>query len=344
MLILSSSSEDLLMCSRLLKNWNTVAVPTETVYGLAANALDEDAVKRIFLAKGRPADNPLIIHISDISMFPEYCFPTRSAFLLADNFWPGPLTMILPKKTVVPAAVTAGLSSVAVRMPSHPVAKRIISLCGFPLAAPSANISGKPSPTRFEHVVNDLSRNEFVAAAIDGGRCECGVESTVVSLIGDHPCLLRPGAVTVEMLRAVVPDLTVADAVLQKLPQNEKALSPGLKHKHYAPAAETVCLTGSAESSLRYIKARAEGKKTAVICFDGEEEIFSDYTVIPYGLPEKPETLAENVFAALRKADGIKDCERIFVRCAPPEGKGLAVYNRLLRASDFKVVNTEEYV
>ncbi len=344
MLILSTSSEDILLCSRLLENGNTVAIPTETVYGLAANALDAGAVKRIFLAKGRPADNPLIIHISDVSMFPDYCYPTKPAYLLAEYFWPGPLTLILPKKPVVPDIVTAGLSSVAVRMPSHPVANKIISVCGFPLAAPSANISGKPSPTRFEHVINDLSKNEFVAAAVDGGNCECGVESTVVSLIGEHPCLLRPGAVTVEMLRTAVPDLTVADAVLQKLPQNEKALSPGLKHKHYAPDAETVCLTGSAESALKYIKNRAKGKKTAVICFDGEENVFSDYTVIPYGTPERPETLAENVFAALRKADGIKDCKLIFVRCAPPEGKGLAVYNRLLRASDFRVVNTEEEV
>ena len=344
MLILSTSSEDLLTCSRLLKNGNTVAVPTETVYGLAANALDENAVKKIFLAKGRQADNPLIIHISDISAFSLYCFPTETAYALAEKFWPGPLTMILPKKEIVPSAVTAGLSSVAVRMPSHPVASRIISLCGFPLAAPSANISGKPSPTRFEHILNDLSSNPYVAAAVDGGNCECGVESTVVSLVGATPCLLRPGAITVSMLREVVPELTVADAVLQRLPENEKALSPGLKHKHYAPDAETVCIAGTAESAAKYVKNHRNGKNAVVICFDGEEQLFPECDVIPYGLPEKPETLAENVFAALRKADAVKGCQIIYVRCAPPEGEGLAVYNRLLRASNFNVVDTEEEI
>lgn len=341
MIILSDSSEDLLTCSRLLENGNIAAIPTETVYGLAANALDENAVKKIFLAKGRPADNPLIIHISSTEWFSEYCFPTDEAYMLAKEFWPGPLTMILKKKSVVPDIVTAGLSSVAVRMPSHPVANKIISLCGFPLAAPSANISGKPSPTRFEHIINDLSRNPYVSAAVDGGNCECGVESTVVSLVGEKPCLLRPGAVTVDMLKQVLPNITVADAVLHKLPKNEKVLSPGLAHRHYAPDAETICLTGSAGSVLDYINGNVGERKAAVLCFDGEEDVFSDFITIPYGSPNKPETLAENVFAALRKADGIKGCEVIYVHTAPPDGMALAVYNRLLRASDFRVINTE---
>ncbi len=344
MIILSDSSEDLLTCSRLLKKGDIAAIPTETVYGLAANALDEDAVKKIFLAKGRPADNPLIIHISRTEWFAEYCFPTDEAYMLAKMFWPGPLTMILPKKSVVPDIVTAGLSSVAVRMPSHPTARKIITLCGFPLAAPSANISGKPSPTRFEHIINDLSQNPYVSAAVDGGNCECGVESTVVSLVGEKPCLLRPGAITVDMLKQVLPDITVADAVLQRLQKNEKALSPGLAHRHYAPDAETVCLTGSTVSVLDYINSHFDDKKTAVLCFDGEEALFSNYITIPYGSPDRPETLAENVFAALRKADGIKDCEVIYVHTAPPDGMALAVYNRLLRASDFRVINTEENV
>ena len=339
--ILSTSTEDLEFSSRLLKNGEIVAIPTETVYGLAANALESEAVKKIFLAKGRPADNPLIVHISDISSFSEYCFPTAEAYALAEKFWPGPLTMILPKKDIVPDIVTAGLPSVAIRMPSHPIARKIIEFCGFPLAAPSANISGKPSPTRAEHVISDMTDNPHVSAIVDGGACECGVESTVVSLTGEHPCLLRPGAVTVEQLREILPDLTVANAVLQSLPENEKALSPGLKHKHYAPDAETVCLCGSVESAAKYIKENANGEKTVVICFDGEESVFSDCETIAYGSPEKPETLAENVFDALRKAD-ISGCEKIFVRCAPPDGAALAVYNRLLRASNFQVINTEE--
>ncbi len=342
MLILSTTNEDLESCSRLLSNGDVVAIPTETVYGLAANALDADAVKKIFLAKGRPADNPLIIHISDINSFSDYCCPTETAYKLAERFWPGPFTMILPRKEIIPDIVTAGLQSVAVRMPSHPVAKKIIDFCGFPLAAPSANISGKPSPTRFEHVVNDMKDNPYVAAAVDGGACMCGVESTVVSLLDGHPCLLRPGAITVEQLRETIPDMAVASAVLHSLPENEKTLSPGLKHKHYAPDAETVCLRGSTESSLKYIRNHSEPDGTTVICFNGEEPFFNGYTTIPYGTPEKPETLARNVFDALRRADSLENCKKIFVRCAPPDGQGLAVYNRLLRASDFRVIDTEE--
>ena len=341
MRILSTSTEDLKICSDLLKNGETVAIPTETVYGLAANALKSEAVEKIFLAKGRPADNPLIVHISDISSFSEYCYPTDEAYALAEKFWPGPLTVILPKKDVIPAIVSAGLDTVAIRMPSHPTARKIIENCGFPLAAPSANISGKPSPTRAEHVISDMQNNGYVSAVVDGGSCECGVESTVVSLTGEHPCLLRPGAVTVEQLKEVLPDLTVAEAVLQSLPENEKALSPGLKHKHYAPDAETVCLCGNTESAVGYIERHKDCRETTVICFEGEENCFCDCKTIVYGSPDKPETLAENVFDALRKAD-VSGCEKIYVRCAPPKGTALAVYNRLLRASNFCVINTEE--
>lgn len=341
MRILSTSTEDLKLCSDLLKNDGIVAIPTETVYGLAANALNSEAVEKIFLAKGRPADNPLIVHIADMDSFSEYCYPTDEAYALAEKFWPGPLTVILPKKDIIPSIVSAGLNTVAIRMPSHPTARKIIENCGFPLAAPSANISGKPSPTRAEHVISDMENNPYVSAVVNGGPCECGVESTVVSLTGEHPCLLRPGAVTVEQLLEVLPDLTVAEAVLQSLPENEKALSPGLKHKHYAPDAETVCLCGSTESAAKYIEKYSEGKKTTVICFEGEENCFDNCETIIYGSPDKPETLAENVFDALRKAD-TSGCEKIFVRCAPPKGAALAVYNRLLRASNFCVINTEE--
>ena len=337
MLILSTSEEDLKKSASLLLQSNTVAIPTETVYGLAASALDSDAVAKIFAAKGRPADNPLIIHISELSEFDRYCYPNENALRLAEAFWPGPLTMILPRKDIIPDIVTAGLDSVAVRMPSHPVARKIISLCGVPLAAPSANISGKPSPTRAEHVIHDMKDNPHVAAVVDGGACECGVESTVVSLVGEHPCLLRPGFVTVEQLKTVVPDLTVAEAVLRSLPESEKALSPGLKHRHYAPEAKTVCLCGTAEKAAEYIQNNASDGKVAVICFDGEESHYPGRITIPYGSPEKPETLAENVFDALRKADEL-NCSEIFVRCVPPDGVALAVYNRLLRASEFNVI------
>ena len=166
MRILSTSTEDLKLCSDLLKNEEIVAIPTETVYGLAANALKSEAVEKIFLAKGRPADNPLIVHISDISSFSDLCYPTDEAYALAEKFWPGPLTIILPKKDVIPSIVSAGLDTVAIRMPSHPVARKIIENCGFPLAAPSANISGKPSPTRAEHVISDMENNEYVSTTV----------------------------------------------------------------------------------------------------------------------------------------------------------------------------------
>ena len=235
-MIYRATEENIAKAGEILKNGGVVAIPTETVYGLAANALDEKAVARIFAAKGRPSDNPLIVHITDARDIEKYAYPNEKAYALAERFWPGPLTVILPKKDCIPNAVSAGLDTVAIRCPSHPVARAVIKAAGVPLAAPSANISGKPSATTAEHVLKDFG--ESIDAIIDGGTCDCGVESTVITVAAEPPVLLRPGFVTPEQLRKLLPDLKIAEAVTKELPADAKALSPGMKHKHYAPKAE----------------------------------------------------------------------------------------------------------
>ena len=225
-MIYKATEENIAKAGKILKNGGVVAIPTETVYGLAANALDKKAVAKIFAAKGRPADNPLIVHITDAKDIEKYAYPNEKAAALAKKFWPGPLTMILPKKDCIPDIVSAGLDTVAIRCPSHPVARAIINAAGVPLAAPSANISGKPSATTAKHVLKDFGEN--IDAVIDGGTCDCGVESTVVTVATEPPVLLRPGFVTPEQLREILPDLKIAEAVTKELPAGAKALSPGI--------------------------------------------------------------------------------------------------------------------
>ena len=229
--------------ARLLKDGELVAIPTETVYGLAANALDGNAVKNIFVAKGRPQDNPLIVHIAEIDeILPLVKNFDERARALAEAYWPGPLTMILPKSDIIPNEVCAGLDTVAIRMPSHPIAHGIIKKCGFPLAAPSANTSGKPSPTTAAHVMNDMDGK--IAAVVDGGSCSVGVESTVVTLACPVPRVLRPGGVTPDQLRAVLGEVEIDKAVFKALESGEKVLSPGMKYKHYSPNAHVIIVKG----------------------------------------------------------------------------------------------------
>ena len=339
MLKLTENLPDLELCAKLLLEGNIAAIPTETVYGLAAVATDSKAVEKIFLAKGRPADNPLIIHIANITDAERYACPSADAYRLMERFFPGPLTLIMKKKDIVPNIVTAGLDSVAVRMPSHKIAHKIIELTGHALSAPSANISGRPSPTTAQHVIHDFENNEYVSAVVDGGSCRFGVESTVVSLVSEAPTLLRPGFITADELREVVPDLKIAEAVLKTLPENEKALSPGLKHKHYAPSAQTVCVRGGSEKATEYINnfIKAHNGRTTVICFNEEAEKFA-CKVIPYGAEKDSEAQAENLFAALRTADE-NGSDTIFIRLSSTEGVGLAVANRVLRACGFNVIN-----
>lgn len=339
-MIYKATEENIKKAGEILKNGGVVAIPTETVYGLAANALDSAAVAKIFAAKGRPADNPLIVHITKAEDIEKYAYPNEKAFALAKRFWPGPLTMILPKKDCIPSIVSAGLETVAIRCPSHPTARAVIDAAGVPLAAPSANISGKPSATTAEHVRKDFGEN--IDAIIDGGSCDCGVESTVVTVATEPPILLRPGFVTPEQLREVLPDLKIAEAVTKELPKGAKALSPGMKHKHYAPKAEAYAVLGSTENAVEFILKRiSKEKRTAVICFDGEEKNFEAAAeVFTFGSENDSEKQASKIFDLLRELDD-DGVEEVFIRIGKMTGVGLAVYNRLIRACEFRIFDAD---
>ncbi len=337
---LISDFDAFVRAGELLKRGETVAIPTETVYGLAANALDPDAVKGIFKAKGRPQDNPLIVHISDFSELSEIVSEIpESAVLLAEKFWPGPLTMIMKKSDKIPFEVTAGLDTVAVRYPSHKYALAVIASAGVPLAAPSANLSGKPSPTTAEHVFNDL--NGKIPMIIDGGECSVGLESTVIDLTGEIPMLLRPGGVTLRELRETIGEVSVNPKILEEVSDDEKVASPGMKYKHYAPSSPVVIIDGELDKVLEFIKNEAITKKVAVLCFDEEAPSFSsvDAEIISYGNLAKPEELAHGLFSALRELDK-KTFDIIYAR-QPKQSDGieLAVVNRLKRAAAFRYIS-----
>lgn len=334
-MIWKNTPKDLLLAAHALKEGKLVAIPTETVYGLGANALDPEAVSSVFKAKGRPADNPLIVHIAALEDLPHYAIPNEFTYALAERFWPGPLTMILPKKEIVPSIVSAGLDSVAIRFPSHPIAQELIRLSGCPIAAPSANISGKPSGTTAEHVLHDFA--DRIAGVVDGGECACGLESTVVSLLGEEPVLLRPGFITPEQLREVLPTLKIARAVEAELEASEAVLSPGLAHRHYAPSSETIGLMGSADAVACYIEKHHEGGAYGVMCFEGEEKFFSGDVVLAYGRRGDAEVQGERLFRVLREMDE-RNLTRIYVNAERTEGVGLAVYNRLLRSCGFHMI------
>ena len=334
-IMLSQAENDISTAGEILKNGGVVAIPTETVYGLAANALDGRAVAKIFEAKCRPQDNPLIVHISRLEQIePLVSEVSETALALAAEFWPGPLTMVLPKSDIVPDEVTCGLDSVGIRMPASPIARQIIDKAGVPLAAPSANLSGKPSPTRAAHVAEDMTGR--IDAIVEGGSCAVGVESTVVSLCGERPLLLRPGAVTPEMIAGVVGCCDVSHSVLEELGENEKAASPGMKYKHYAPETEVIIVRGTFEKYMEYCRANAEEDDWA-LCFAGEGDILA-MPHVEYGAENDLLSQAQGLFDALRWLDEMK-AKRAFARCCQPEGVGLAVYNRLLRAAGFRVID-----
>ncbi len=318
--------------SEILKNGGIVAIPTETVYGLAASAFDDNAIKSVFTAKGRPQDNPLIVHISSLSMLSRVAVDVpETAYILADKFWPGPLTLILPKNEKIAKSVSAGLSTVAVRFPSEKIATDIISKADLPLAAPSANLSGRPSPTTANHVIADL--NGKIDGIVIGNDCEVGVESTVVSLVTNPPRLLRPGAVTFEQLLTVIPDLSVDKAVLSEPEKDEKVASPGMKYKHYAPKTETYLVEGDNFAFAEFVNK----KKNAVsVCFEEDAELITGKKII-YGKMTDTKTLAKNVFSVLRTVDTL-GVDTVFVHAPEKSGVGLAVYNRLIRAAAFRVI------
>lgn len=320
--------------ANILKNGGIVAIPTETVYGLAANVFNETAVKNIFKAKGRPSDNPLIVHISKLSDIYKVVseFPEK-AQRLANKFWPGPLTMILPKNESIPNCVTGGMNSVAVRFPSHEIARKIIKESGTPLVAPSANISGKPSPTKFEHVINDLSGK--VDALLDGGDCTVGVESTVLSLISEVPTILRPGLITQKELSSVIGNVKMSKFVFESPSKNTQVISPGMKYKHYSPETEVILLSGSSPNYSEYVNLNAL-KNVGAICF--EEDIpFLKVPYISYGKRKCPEQQAKNLFNALRDADKL-NVKTVYAHFENENEVSDAVFNRLIRAAGFKFI------
>lgn len=321
--------------ARLLLANEIVAIPTETVYGLAANALSDAAVPKIFAAKGRPQDNPLISHISSLDMLPMVVRQvTDDAYRLAKAFWPGPLTVILPRADALSDAVCAGLETASVRMPSHPVARAVIEAAGVPLAAPSANLSGSPSPTTASDVLADM--NGRIPLVLDGGACGVGVESTVVSLAGKTPILLRPGYITREQIASVLGrDVALSDAVLRPLQAGQKAASPGMKYRHYAPKADVIIVKGDWEAYKHYVGQRAAPGVFA-LCFAGEETALP-CPCVPYGRADSPEEQAQSLFSALRRLDA-EGAHTVYARCPAENGVALAVYNRLLRAAAFRVV------
>ena len=320
--------EQLPQVAQLLQQGQVVAIPTETVYGLAANALDPQAVRKIFAAKNRPADNPLIVHISKWEeLTPLVATIPPAAQALADAFWPGPLTMVLPRSSAVPDVVTAGGNTVAVRLPAHPMARAIIAQCGLPLAAPSANRSGSPSPTTAAHVMADM--DGIIPAVFDGGECDVGVESTVVSLTGERPRLLRPGGITVEQLEQVLGPIDIDPSITTNM-HLDQVSSPGMKYKHYAPKAKVTLLHGSSLAFARFVNQQADG---VALCF-AEDAALVNKPTLCMGREDDQKEIAHNLFALLRKADE-EGITRIFAHCPKREGLGLAVYNRLIRAAAF---------
>ncbi len=331
--VLPPSDEALSLAVSLLRQGELVGIPTETVYGLAANAFDEEAVKKIFVAKGRPQDNPLIVHIGrreDFAPLVKEVYPLAEK--LADTFWPGPFTMILPRSEKIGDAVTASLDTVAVRFPSNEIASRLIRQCGFPLAAPSGNLSGRPSPTKASHMYEDMKGR--IPLILDGGSCKVGVESTVVLVERDRIRLLRPGGITAEALSKIAP-VKIDRGVLEHIDDGEKALSPGMKYKHYAPKAEVILVDGKDEAFYQYLNSQ---KQPGDFALAYEEDVpFLTLPCLSFGSKADPLSQSQAVFSSLREGDE-RGAKRIFARCPKKDGIGLAIYNRLIRAAGFTLI------
>ena len=333
--ILKANEKSIELAAKLLCDGEVVAVPTETVYGLAGDCRKSEVVKKIFVAKGRPQDNPLIVHIANMNMLDGIVSNIpNDAKILAKNFWPGPLTIIMPKGNIVCNETCAGLDSVGVRMPKNDVARKIIEISGIPFAAPSANLSGKPSPTNAQDVFEDM--NGRIPLIIDDGTSNAGVESTVVSVLEDTPIILRPGVVTKEMIEEVLhKEVKIAKEVLEGVKDESKVRSPGMKYKHYAPNADITIIKGNIDKFTSYVETH-KNNNTVVLCFDGEENLFS-VKAISYGKETEPKSQAKNLFSSLRKLDTIH-AKTVFARCPKTTGVSLAVYNRLIRSAGFKII------
>ena len=322
--------KDIADAAEILKNGGLVAFPTETVYGLGGDATDPDAAKKIYAAKGRPSDNPLIIHIANPEDAERYAYTTDIYYALAKAFMPGPLTVILKKKDTVPDTVTGGLDSVAVRCPAHTLAHELIAAAEVAIAAPSANLSGSPSPTCGDHVISDM--NGRIDAIIDGGECDIGLESTIVKPDGDSLILLRPGAITADALSCVCNKVVISEAVTEALKENERPLSPGMKYRHYAPSVPLTLLDGDDSTVLEFLKNAQKTEKCAILCYAEELSELSPERLIDIGQKEDLNTQANRLFAALRNTEAL-DCDIIYAHLPKTDGIGLALYNRLIRAA-----------
>lgn len=324
----------------LLKNGELVAFPTETVYGLGGDALREDAAKKIYEAKGRPSDNPLIVHVSDIEQVEKIAKDIPDdARILMERFWPGPLTIVFNKKECVPDGTTGGLNTVAVRMPNHNVARELIRTSGVLLAAPSANLSGRPSPTRAEHVYEDMQGR--IPMIIDGGQVGIGLESTIVDVTDVRATILRPGYITKEMLEEVIGEVDVDKAILNPQGSDYKPKAPGMKYRHYAPKADMTLFEGDVHRVVEHInnllaECEKQGKKAGVIASDETLEKYNCKDVLSIGTREDENTIAHNLYYILRRFDEI-NVDVIFSECFSDENLGNAIMNRLKKAAGYKI-------
>lgn len=330
-LLLNENQLDI--AAELIIKGEVVGIPTETVYGLGADASNENAVRKIFSAKGRPADNPLIVHLADFSEAVRYTsYIPELANKLAEKFCPGALTMVMPKNDRIPSVTSGGLDTVGIRVPSHPVMHRIIEISGKPIAAPSANISGYPSPTSAQHVVRDMKGR--ISAVVDGGQSEYGVESTVISFENENTVrILRPGCITEKMLLTVCENVIIDKAVLSGLAKDEKAASPGMKYKHYSPQADIIMIESNLDGFIKYV-GEHYGDGVYSLIFDGDEKNFP-YRHMTYGADSLQQ--AQQIFRKLRELDDV-NATKVYVRSPEKDGVGLAVYNRLIRAAGFEVI------
>ena len=333
------TQQDIHQAAQILRDGGLVGIPTETVYGLGANGLDPDAVARIFQAKGRPQDNPLILHIPSAGWLERYCRDIPdSAYTLAARFWPGPMTMVLKRRELVPDVVTARLDTVGMRCPAHDLCRAIIAAADVPVAAPSGNTSGRPSPTTAQHMLEDM--NGKIEAIVDGGASMVGLESTIIDLTCTPPRLLRPGGITLEQLREVLGEVEVDPAVTRLMKAGEQPRAPGMKYRHYAPKAPVTVVTGDAEKSAAYIADHAD-PRDGVICFDEFMELFTRQggarPVMDLGPAADKEEQARHIFDALRAFDHT-DVPAIWAQCPDTRGIGLAIANRLNKAAGFHIV------
>jgi len=330
--------------AKVIKEGGLVAFPTETVYGIGANSFNEEAIKKIFIAKGRPQDNPLIVHIAELEQIYDLVKEVpQKAKTLMKKFWPGPLTLIFKKSQKVPYVNTAGMDTVAIRMPSNTIAHLLIKRAEVPISAPSANVSGKPSPTDASHVIEDLYGK--VDVIIDGGKCDVGVESTVLDLTEKVPVILRPGAVTLEMLKEVIGNVEVDPSLLKKPQEDLKPKSPGMKYKHYSPNAEVYIVTGDLEKVVKKIQELTEeqlkyGKKVGIMATVQTSTQYEKGEIIVVGDRNRPETIAKNLFAVLRQFDK-KGVDVIFAESFGYDNIGLAIMNRLEKAAGYKEISAE---